>query len=96
MSAKKKPAKAKAPKKAKAAKPEKAKAEKKTGKGDMVLSMLRKPEGASHAEMQEATGWLPHTLRAFISRQVRKVLGHSIIMEQDKEGVKRYRIKSEK
>ncbi len=74
----------------------KAAREKKTGKGDIVVSLLQKAGGATHAEMQEATGWLPHTLRSFLSRQVRKVLGHTIITEQDKDGVKRYRIKTEK
>ena len=36
-------------------------------KGALVLAMLSRPEGASTAELMEATGWLPHSVRAAIS-----------------------------
>ncbi|MBV9076909.1 MAG: DUF3489 domain-containing protein [Methylobacteriaceae bacterium] len=34
----------------------------------LVLELLRRDEGASLAELIEATGWLPHTTRAALSR----------------------------
>jgi Protein of unknown function (DUF3489) len=60
-------AKAKAAPKAKSA--TKAKAKNGT-KQDMVLAMLRKPKGASVAAIVNATGWMAHTARSFLSRVV--------------------------
>jgi len=36
-------------------------------KTEQVVSLLRRPHGASLAEIQKAMGWLPHTTRAFLS-----------------------------
>jgi Protein of unknown function (DUF3489) len=33
-----------------------------------VLEMIARPGGASCAELQAATGWLPHTVRSHVSR----------------------------
>lgn len=33
-----------------------------------VLALLRRPGGATVAEIMEVTGWLPHTTRAYLSR----------------------------
>jgi hypothetical protein len=41
-----------------------------------VLSLLRRDEGATLAEMVEATGWLPHTTRAALTGLRKK--GHTI------------------
>ena len=35
---------------------------------DRVVELLRRDDGASIAELIEATGWLPHTTRAALSR----------------------------
>ena len=43
---------------------------------DKVLALLRRPEGATLAEMVEATGWLPHTTRAALTGLKKK--GHTI------------------
>lgn len=32
-----------------------------------VLALLRRPEGASGPQLQEATGWAPHTVRGFLA-----------------------------
>ena len=32
-----------------------------------VLTMLRRPEGATVAQIAEATGWAPHTVRGFFA-----------------------------
>jgi hypothetical protein len=41
-------------------------------KGEAMLAMLQRPEGATIAEIAEAFGWLPHTIRAAMSTKSRK------------------------
>ncbi len=36
-------------------------------KRELVLSLLRRPEGTSGPGIVEATGWAPHTVRAFLT-----------------------------
>jgi hypothetical protein len=36
-------------------------------KRELVLSLLRRPEGISGLGIVEATGWAPHTVRAFLT-----------------------------
>jgi hypothetical protein len=36
-------------------------------KQEQVLAMLRRPEGATVAQIAEATGWAPHTVRGFFA-----------------------------
>ncbi len=38
-----------------------------TSKADRVMGLLKRPEGAGIADMQAATGWQPHSIRAFLS-----------------------------
>ncbi|KKC25456.1 DUF3489 domain-containing protein [Sphingomonas sp. SRS2] len=37
------------------------------GKRDQVIALMKRREGASLAEITEATGWLPHSARAALS-----------------------------
>lgn len=55
----------------------------------IVIDLLRRPNGASLAELTGATGWLPHTVRAALTGLRRK--GHVIIRESI-EGTTRWRI----
>lgn len=64
-------------------------APKKSTKIEMVLSMLRRVEGATLAQMVEATGWLPHTARAALTG-LRKN-GH-VITSEKLDGVRTYRV----
>lgn len=61
-----------------AAKPDKPPRE---NKGEAMLAMLRRPKGATVAEIAEAFGWLPHTTRAAISTKARKA-GLSVTSEK--------------
>ena len=45
-------------------------------KQDQVLAMLRRPEGATVAQIAEATGWAQHTVRGFFAGLKKK--GHTI------------------
>jgi len=47
-----------------------------------IIAMLQRPEGATVAEMVEATGWLAHTVRGSISGALKKNLGLPIAAEK--------------
>ena len=53
-----------------------------TSKIASVISLLEREQGATLAEMVEATGWLPHTTRAALTGLKKK--GH--ILSKDKRG----------
>lgn len=58
-------------------------------KTTLILDLLRREEGATLAEMVEATGWLPHTTRAALTGLRKK--GH--VLDKTKRGdVTCYRI----
>jgi hypothetical protein len=59
--------------------------ERKTREGTkqaLVIEMLRRPEGASIAEIVEATGWLSHTARGVLAGSLKKKLGLAIDSEK--------------
>lgn len=58
-------------------------------KTTLVLDLLRRPDGATLAELIEVTGWLPHTTRAALTRLRKK--GHAVERSK-REGVTCYRI----
>lgn len=103
IDAMKKPKKGKVEKKANAPKPSKPKASAKpkaerkakpTGekpKGDIVFEMIARSGGATVAELCDATGWEPHSLRAFIS--VQKVKRKVEVVSTRKDGTTTYTIK---
>lgn len=45
-------------------------------KREAVLALLRRPEGATVAQVAEATGWAPHTVRGFFAGLKKK--GHAV------------------
>ena len=61
-------------------------------KQDRVLAMLRSKRGATIAAIVDATGWQPHTARAFISAVVGKRLGLQIESEKAPGKERIYRI----
>jgi hypothetical protein len=58
-----------------------------------VLTLLQRPKGATLPEITEATGWQPHSVRAFLSGVLKKKL--KLKVESWKDGSDRtYRIKT--
>jgi hypothetical protein len=54
-----------------------------------VIALLKRPDGATLAEMVDATGWLPHTTRAALTGLKKK--GH-IITKDKRDDLTCYRI----
>jgi hypothetical protein len=63
-------------------------------KQDRVLTLLSQPNGASIAEMMQATDWQQHSVRGFLAGTVKKKLGFSLISLKPNDGVRRYRIET--
>ena len=51
-------------------------------KQEMLIAMLRRPEGATVPEVVEAMGWQPHTVRGAIAGALKKRLGLQISSEK--------------
>ena len=74
--------------------PKPATTERKTREGTkqaLVIEMLRRPEGATIAEIVEATGWASHTTRGFFAGALKKKLGLTITSEKDEKRGRVYR-----
>jgi hypothetical protein len=65
------------------------KSSKKTTKSEGVTKLLSRGRGATTAELEKATGWKEHSVRAFLTR-VRK--SEALIKEQRTDGQLAYRI----
>ncbi|MBU1347259.1 MAG: DUF3489 domain-containing protein [Alphaproteobacteria bacterium] len=61
------------------------------GKLGVVAAMLHRPEGATVAQMSEATGWQAHSVRGAIAGSLKKKHGLTIVTEAA-EGGRVYRI----
>jgi DNA-binding transcriptional regulator PaaX len=60
---------------------------------ETVLKLLRRPSGASIAQLQKTTGWQSHSVRAALTGVRKK--GHTIERKKDANGVTRYCIAGE-
>ena len=60
-------------------------------KQEKVLELLRRPEGATIAQLVKATGWHPHTVRGAMAGALKKRLGIEIKSEKPEEGDRVYR-----
>ncbi len=61
---------------------------------ETILKQLRRPNGASIVQLQKATGWQPHSVRAALKWLRKK--GHNIERDKDTKGVTRYRVAGER
>jgi hypothetical protein len=58
----------------------------------LIIAMLGRPEGASIAEIGEASGWLHHTIRGMIAGSLKKKLGLTIASEKIEDRGRVYRL----
>jgi hypothetical protein len=82
---------AKAPRVANRAKAKGAREGSKTAK---VLDLLKRPNGATIKELMKATGWLPHSVRGFISGTIGKKMGLAVESTKAEGGARSYSIKA--
>lgn len=62
-------------------------------KQNIVLAMLRRANGASVAEIIEATDWQPYSVRGFFSGALKKRLKIDVVSAKDgKTGERRYHV----
>ena len=75
---------------AKAKKPASARAT----KTSTILELLQRPGGVTAKELMKATGWLPHSVRGFISGTVGKKMGLIVTSVKGEEGERSYSVKA--
>ena len=59
-------------------------------KTDAVIRLLRRPSGATIAQLQKATGWQSHSVRAALTGLRKK--GRDVQRDKNAKGVSVYRI----
>ena len=64
----------------------------KESKLDLVVKLLRRPEGVTVDDLIVATGWQKHTVRACISHALVKKRGYQIVSEKPLGGKRIYKI----
>jgi lambda repressor-like predicted transcriptional regulator len=57
-----------------------------------VIAMLRRKQGATIAQIVEASGWRSHTVRGFFARALKKKLGLTVTSEKVEGGERVYRL----
>ena len=57
-----------------------------------LIAMLRRPDGATVAQIAKATGWQHHTVRGAIAGALKKKLGLKVTSEKNEAGARVYRI----
>jgi hypothetical protein len=78
----------------KATKPErKAAAPRTESKGAQILALIRRPKGATLAELAKLTGWQNHSLRGFLSGTAGKKMGLAVESTKREDGERVYSLK---
>ena len=81
-------------KSAKAAKPAKKQSGVRQGsKTAQVLELLKQPGGTSMKKLMKATGWLPHSVRGFLSGTIGKKMGRKVESAKGEDGNRTYSVK---
>ena len=61
-------------------------------KQQMMIDLIRRPKGATLAEIAEATAWQQHTIRGAMAGALKKKLGLTITSEKDESRGRVYKI----
>jgi hypothetical protein len=64
----------------------------KTSRQDTLLRLLRRPEGATIADMTDVTGWQAHSVRGALSGIIGKKLGLKVVSEKEADRGRVYRL----
>ena len=78
-------------KKDEVAKPQAARDGSKTAK---ILELLKRPGGVTAKELMKATGWLPHSVRGFLSGTLGKKMGLTVTSAKTEDGERAYSVKA--
>jgi hypothetical protein len=81
----------KRPTKPEVAKPKAAHGGSKTAR---ILDLLQRPGGATSKDLMKATGWLPHSVRGFLSGTVRKKMGLAVTSTKGVDGERTYSVEA--
>ena len=57
-----------------------------------LIEMLRRPEGATIAQIAESSGWQPHSVRGAIAGALKRKLGLTVTSEKPENGERIYRL----
>jgi len=57
-----------------------------------VLELLKRPGGVTSKELMEATSWLPHSVRGFLSGTVGKKMGLTVTSTKGEHGERTYSV----
>ena len=63
-------------------------------KSAKVLDLLKRPNGATLAELMKATGWQAHSVRGFLSGALGKKLGLTVTSTKTEGGERSYSVKA--
>jgi Protein of unknown function (DUF3489) len=63
-------------------------------KTSKMLDLLKRPGGATSKELMKATGWLPHSVRGFLSGTVGKKMGLTVISTRSHDGERTYSVEA--
>ena len=63
-------------------------------KTSRMLDLLKRPGGATSKELMKATGWLPHSVRGFLSGTVGKKMGLTVISTRSDDGERTYSVEA--
>jgi Protein of unknown function (DUF3489) len=73
------------------AKPKASRGGSKTAK---IVDLLKRPGGVTSKELMKATGWLPHSVRGFLSGTVRKKMGLTVTSAKGEDGERTYSVEA--
>jgi hypothetical protein len=62
-------------------------------KGAQILALIRRPKGATLAELAKLTGWQNHSIRGFLSGAIGKKMGLTVESIKREDGERVYSIK---
>lgn len=63
-------------------------------KAATILDLLKRPNGATLAELMKATDWQAHSVRGFLSGTVRKKRGLTVASTKGEDGERTYSVKA--